>query len=81
MAHNFFEKKAASGGAFESEIIPKQELAEELLKSIVRKLKKQKAQSFFIDNIWDTDLLIIRIIQTHINHVLKKTSPSYLAAT
>ena len=47
MAHNFFEKKAASGGAFESEIIPKQELAEELLKINCKKIQETKGTLFF----------------------------------
>ena len=37
------------------ENIPDQQLAKELHKPIIRKFKKRKVQSPFIDNIWGSD--------------------------
>ena len=48
--------KKTSGGTVKSEIISNKELAEELHKLIIRKFKKWKVNSPFIDNIWDADL-------------------------
>ena len=42
--------------AVKNENITHTELAEELQKSIMRKSKKRKLCSSFIDNIWDADL-------------------------
>ena len=39
-----------------------QELAEELHKPIIRKFKKQKLCSSFIDNIWFADLVDMQLI-------------------
>ena len=47
---NFLIKKT-SGGAIKNEIISNKELAEELQNSIIRKFKKRKVYSSFIDNI------------------------------
>ena len=41
----------SSGGGIENKNISNQKSAEELYKSIIRKFKKQKVHSFFIDNI------------------------------
>ena len=41
---------------FLNENISSKELAEELHKLIIRKLKKRNVHSSFIDNIWDADL-------------------------
>ena len=40
------------------------ELAEELHKPIIRKFKKRKAHSSFIDNIWGGDLDNMQLINT-----------------
>ena len=76
MVYNFFEKKFAllersgtlsprdkyaSGGAIKNEIISNKELAEELHKPIIRKFKKRKVYSSFIDNIWGADLADMQI--------------------
>ena len=60
---SFFDKKSAllpdkstSGGATKNEIMSNKGLAEELHKPIIRKSKKRKAYSLFIDNIWGADL-------------------------
>ena len=50
MVYKFFGKKSSGNGA-RSEIIPKQQLAEELHKPIIRKIKKRKVCSCFKDNI------------------------------
>ena len=38
------------------------ELAEELYKPIIRKFKKRKVHSSFIDNIWGADLADMQLI-------------------
>ena len=51
MVYKFFDKKA-SGSAIENENIFSKVLAEELHKPIIRKFKKRKVYSSFIENIW-----------------------------
>ena len=46
----FFDVKS-SGGVVKSEIMPNQQLAEELLKPIIRKFEKCKVYSSFKDNV------------------------------
>ena len=53
MYYKFFDKNT-SAGIVESEIMPNQQLAEELYKPIIRKFGKQKVRSSFIDNICGT---------------------------
>ena len=48
--------------AFESKIMPKQEIAEELHKPIVKKFEKRKVYSSFKDNIWGADLVDMQLI-------------------
>ena len=55
MVYKFFDKKS-SGNDARSEIIPKQQLAEELHKSIIRKIEKRKVCSSFKYNIQGADL-------------------------
>ena len=45
-----------------NEIIQIQELAEELLRSIIRNLEKWKVHLSFIDNIWDANLTDTQLI-------------------
>ena len=59
--YKFFVKKATSG-AIKNEIISNKELAEELHKPIIRKFKKRKVHSSFIDNIWGADLADMQLI-------------------
>ena len=63
MVYKFFDKKSAllrhksaSGIGIKNENISNKELAEELHKPIIRKFKKWKLYSSFIDNIWGADL-------------------------
>ena len=51
MVYKCFDKNS-SGSGFKSEITPNQELAEELLKSIIRKFEKQKVYPSFKDSNW-----------------------------
>ena len=46
----------SSGGDIKNENTTGQQLPEELHKPMVRKFKKWKVHSYFIDNIWDADL-------------------------
>ena len=50
MIYNFLDKKT-SGSGINNETMSDQQLAEELHKPIIRKFKKRKVQSPFIDNI------------------------------
>ena len=45
-----------TGGAVKNEIVFNKKLAEELHKPIIRKLKKRKVYSSFIENVWGPDL-------------------------
>ena len=59
MVYKYFDKKVSGGaGTLENknENISNKELAEELHKPIIRKFKKRKVHTTFIDNIWGTDL-------------------------
>ena len=51
MVYNFFDKRT-SGSGIKNDNISSKELAEELRKSVIRKIKKRKVHSFFKDNIW-----------------------------
>ena len=77
MVYKFFDKKSAllvqsetlatwdkstSCGAAKTKNISNQELAEELLKPILRRFRKWKLYSSFIDNIWDADLADMRLL-------------------
>ena len=54
--------KKTSGSGIKNENILNKELAEELLKPIIRKFKKRKVHSTFIDNIWCADLADMQLI-------------------
>ena len=61
MVYRFFDKKT-SGGTFKSENFSNKELAEELYKPIIKKIKKRKVRSAFIDNIWGADFADMQLI-------------------
>ena len=42
--------------------MPDQQLAEQLHKTIIRKVRKRKVESPFIDNIWGADLADMQLI-------------------
>ena len=60
MVSKFFDKKT-SGSDIKNEIISSKELAEELHKPIIRKFKRIKVHSTFIDNIWGADLADMQV--------------------
>ena len=60
MFYNFFDKKTFSSD-ITSENISNKELAEELHKPIIRKLR-----STFIDNIWGADLADMQLVSQFI---------------
>ena len=61
MVYNFFDKKT-SGGGIKNEIISNTELAEELHKPLIKKFKKRKVHSTFIDNIWVAGVAELQLI-------------------
>ena len=61
MVYNFFDKRT-SGSGIKNDNISSKELAEELRKSVIRKIKKRKVHSFFLDNIWGADLADTQLI-------------------
>ena len=61
MVYIVFDKKTSASG-IKNEIIFNKELAEELHKPIIRKFKKRKVHSTFIDNVWGTDLADMQLI-------------------
>ena len=58
---NFFDKKT-SGSGIKNENMSDQQLAEELHKPIIRKFKKRKVHSNFIDKIWGDDVANMQLI-------------------
>ena len=56
----FFLYTKPSGGTVKNEI----KSIKELQKPIIRKFKKRKAHSSFIDNIWHADLADMQLIST-----------------
>ena len=66
VVYKFVDKRSASladksvpGKGVKSKIIPNQQLAENLHKSVIRKFKKGKVYSSFKDNIWGADRQLI----------------------
>ena len=47
-----------------NEISSNKELAEELHNPVIRKFEKRKVHSFFLENIWSTDLADMQLIST-----------------
>ena len=54
--------KSASSSRIKNKNISIKELAEELHKPIIRKIRKRKVYSPFIDNIWVADLADMQLI-------------------
>ena len=59
--YNFFDEKSTSG-AVKSEIMPNQQLAEELLKPVIRKFEKCKVYSSFKGYVWGAGLADLQLI-------------------
>ena len=53
MVHKFFDKKSSGSGIINGS---NYQLANELHKPIIKKIKKRKVYSYFRDNIWGVDL-------------------------
>ena len=65
MVYKFFDSKSVGSGAkhVNTKITPQNEqLAEELHKPIIRKVKKRKVYSAFKDNIWGVDLADMQLL-------------------
>ena len=71
MVYKFFDKKSTGSGRHSSSALlivnnndttQNLQLAKELHKSIIKKLKKRKVYSGFKDNIWDADLANMQLI-------------------
>ena len=60
MVYKFFDEKT-SVSAIKNENISDKRLTEILHKPIIRKFKKRKVRSPFIDNIWDADLAYMQL--------------------
>ena len=60
MVYKFFDKKTAGSGI--KSMSQNEELAEELLKPIIRKFKKRKVYSAFRESIWGADLADMQLI-------------------
>ena len=58
MVYKVFDKKAGSG------VNVSEELAEELHKSVIKKLKRRKVCARFKDNIWAVDLAEMRSLSS-----------------
>ena len=61
LVYKLFDKKF-SGSGVKSEILPNQELAEDLQKKIIRKFEKRKVYSLYVDNIWDCNFVDMHLI-------------------
>ena len=62
MVYTFFDKKSSGSGIANE---PNYQLASELHKPIIRKLKKRKVYSSFRDNIWGADLADIQSLSRY----------------
>ena len=68
MVYKFFDSKSEASGEkhVNTKLMPQNEqLAEELHKLIIRKLKKRKVYSAFKDNIWDADLADMQLLSKY----------------
>ena len=65
---NFFDKQTSCSG-IKDENMSNKELAEELHKTIIRKLQKRKVYSSFIDNILGADLGDMQLISNFNNGI------------
>ena len=54
--------KKSSGSGIKNENMSNKELAKELHKLVIRKFKKRKVYSSFIENIWGADLADMQLI-------------------
>ena len=62
MVYKFFDKKSSGSGIANE---PNYQLANELHKPIIRKVKKRKVYSSFRDNIWGVDLAVMQSLNKY----------------
>ena len=62
MVYKFFHKISKGSSGVNIEVKHNEQLAKELHKPIIRKLKKRKVYSGFKDNIWGADLADMQLI-------------------
>ena len=68
MVYKFFNSKVEGSGAkhVNTKLAPQnQQLAEELLKPIIKKIEKRKVHAAFIDNIWGADLVDMQLLSRY----------------
>ena len=67
MVYKFFDKKSKGSGLKKNQgnFLQISQLANELHKPIIRKLKKRKVYSSFENNIWGADLADMQLISKH----------------
>ena len=64
VVYKFFDKKSTESG-IKTEINQNQQLANELYKPIIRKLKTRKVYFWFKDNIWNIALDVMQLISKY----------------
>ena len=62
MIHKFFDAKSCNSGV-KSEIISRQQLAQELHEAIIRKFEKRKVPSSFENNTWSAEIFDWQLIR------------------
>ena len=62
MIYNFFDRNSCDSGV-KSEIMSNMQLAQELHKPIIRKVKKQKVPSSFKNNTWSAEIFDWQLIR------------------
>ena len=74
MVYKFFDKKTKGSGLSHTikSTSQNQQVAEELLKPIIKKLKNRKVHSAFKDNIWGADLEDMQLIRKFNKKSFKK---------
>ena len=76
MVYKCFDKKT-SGSSIKNKNISDKDLAEELNKPIIRKFKKRKVHSTFIDNIWGANIADMQLIRKPNKMRVDKSSEFY----
>ena len=70
MIYNFFVKKKSEGSDVNTKLTPQnRQLAEELHKPIIKKLRKRKIHAAFKDNIWGADLADMQLLNRYNNGI------------
>ena len=69
MVYKFFDKKTGSGVIGKAGVSVNEQLAEELHKPVIKKLKRRKVYARFKDNIWAADLAEMESFSSKNNYV------------